>query len=190
MKLIAGLGNPGSKYEWSRHNLGFLVIDNILKTYSLSLDKKTKNSLYIKTSINGLDLVLLKPQTYMNLSGYSILEIKDFYKIDLKNIIIIQDDIDLPFNTIRIKTKGSHGGHNGIKSIISILNSENFIRVKGGIGRPENNNFPIENYVLSNFNEQEKLFLNDFINKLSLAVIKIITAGVNEAMCEFNRTGF
>jgi PTH1 family peptidyl-tRNA hydrolase len=188
MKIITGLGNPGKEYELTRHNIGFLAIEHIADNYSIFFDKKIGKALYGKGMINNETVIVLKPQTYMNLSGNAVLDIKTYYKVENEDIIVIHDDIDLLYGVTRIRRSGSHGGHNGIRNIISVLNTENFVRVKAGIGRPENPNIPIDRYVLSAFNENERNNLNDFIKIISSAAVKIITSGINEAMGEFNRT--
>ena len=133
MKLIVGLGNPGKEYENTRHNIGFNVIDLYLKKNNLNLDKEKFNGKYLKTNINNEEVIFLEPQTYMNLSGDSVLKIMNFYKINIEDILIIQDDLDLDLGKIKLKEKSSSGGHNGIKDIEQKLGSNSFKRLKIGI---------------------------------------------------------
>ena len=152
MKLIVGLGNPGKEYENNRHNIGFIIIDEYLKKFNNIIWKNKFNSLYTKITINGEDVLFQKPTTFMNLSGNAVLEIKNFFKIENKDILIIHDDLDIKLGEIKIKTNGSSGGQNGIKSIISVL-GENFNRLRVGIDKPEN--ISIINHVLGNFSKKE-----------------------------------
>lgn len=188
MKIIVGLGNPGKEYEFTRHNIGFLAVERIGDNYSIAFDKKMGKAVYGKGMIHNESVILLKPQTYMNLSGNAVLEIKSYFQADNEDLIVIHDDIDLQYNVVRIRRTGSHGGHNGIRNIISVLNTENFTRIKAGIGRPENSYIPIDRYVLSSFNENEKSSLNKFIDIIAEAAVKIITSGIDGAMGEFNRS--
>lgn len=175
MKLIVGLGNPGKEYENTRHNIGFMVLDNYL--YNANWQKKFKG-LYTYISINNEKVYFLKPETYMNLSGEAVREIVNFFKIKPENILVIHDDLDLEFGKIRIKQNSSDGGHNGIKSIINNLGTKNFVRLKVGISH--NKNYDTKNYVLGHFSasEEEKLqklypifndIIEDFIKGTNLS---------------------
>lgn len=170
MKLIVGLGNPGKEYENTRHNIGFMVIDNYLKNEKF----KTKfNGIYLKKVINNEEVIFLKPLSYMNLSGEVVKKYVDYFKINLSDLLIISDDLDMPCFKIKLKYKGSSGGHNGLKNIIQNINTEEFKRLKIGISN--NLNIDTKSYVLSKFNQEEleklhKKFeitnniINDFIN--------------------------
>ncbi len=170
MKLIVGLGNPGKEYENTRHNIGFMVIDNYLKNEKF----KTKfNGMYLKKVINNEEVIFLKPLSYMNLSGEVVKKYVDYFKINLNDLLIISDDLDMPCFKIKLKYKGSSGGHNGLKNIIQNMNTEEFKRLKIGISN--NLNIDTKSYVLSKFNQEEleklhKKFeitnniINDFIN--------------------------
>ena len=170
MKLIVGLGNPGKEYENTRHNIGFMVIDNYLKNEKF----KTKfNGMYLKKVINNEEVIFLKPLSYMNLSGEVVKKYVDYFKINLSDLLIISDDLDMPCFKIKLKYKGSSGGHNGLKNIIQNINTEEFKRLKIGISN--NLNIDTKSYVLSKFNKEEleklhKKFeitnniINDFIN--------------------------
>ena len=137
MKLIVGLGNPGKKYERNRHNIGFMAIDRYAKSRGIPLDIKKKKAVYGRGITDGRDIILLKPQTFMNLSGEAVLYLASFLKITTPDITVILDDTELPFGQIRIRKSGGTGGHNGVKSLINSLKSENFPRIRFGIGRPQ-----------------------------------------------------
>lgn len=158
MRLIVGLGNPGKEYENTRHNIGFNVIDLYLKKNNLKLDKDKFNGKYTKTSINDEDVILLEPQTFMNLSGDSVRKVMDFYKINVDDILVIQDDLDMEVGKIKLKEKSSSGGHNGIKDIEQKLGTNNFKRLKVGISNDKNRD--TKDYVLGKFSKEEKEILD------------------------------
>ena len=186
MYIIAGLGNPTSQYEGTRHNAGFDVIDVIAEKYNISVDGK-KNRAYIgKGMIEGQKVILAKPQTYMNLSGDSVGEMAQFYKIPPENIIVINDDISLDVGRIRVRPKGSAGGHNGLKSIIYRLNSDTFPRVKMGVGAPKHEDYDLADFVLGRFTKEEIPVMEDAIVKAEKAVAEIIKNGVQSAMNKYN----
>lgn len=168
MKLIVGLGNPGGEYRNTRHNIGFIFLNSFLSKEGVSLDKKKFKGQYIEyVSKKGNKAILLEPQTYMNLSGDSVVDFVKYFKIDTEDVLIIHDDLDLEVGKIRIRSKGSSGGHNGIKSIIARLSSENFKRVRIGIGK--DNVIPVVDYVLSKFKEDEIELLKgkmEIVNKV------------------------
>src|SRR5699024_2668635 len=136
MKCIVGLGNPGRKYRKTRHNIGFMVIDELLDRHQWKLDKSKFNGDYVLENYQNEKVMLLKPQTFMNLSGESIRPLSDYYNIDMKDILVIYDDLDLPTGKIRLRQKGGHGGHNGIRSTLNHLGQKDFKRLRIGIGRP------------------------------------------------------
>ena len=158
MKLIVGLGNPGSKYELTRHNAGFLILDLLADKFSASYQKSSKFEAEVgKATIQDQQCILLKPSTYMNLSGRSVRKALDYYKISLDDLIVIYDDIDLTAGDVKTRIGGGHGGHNGVRSIIQTLGDANFSRIKVGIGRPavaESDN-DVTNWVLHVFSEEE-----------------------------------
>ncbi|XPV67674.1 MAG: aminoacyl-tRNA hydrolase [Halarcobacter sp.] len=165
MHLIVGLGNIGEKYNLTRHNVGFLVIDEILKNLTTSnINKSNFKADVFKSGYN----LYVKPKTYMNLSGDAVIAIKEYYKIELENIIVIHDDLDLPFGTVKFKVGGGHGGHNGLKSIDSHIGKE-YIRVRIGIGKPTEKS-EVVNYVLSNFSKEELNKLKDIITHTIKAI--------------------
>ena len=170
MYLIAGLGNPGEKYLYTRHNVGFLVIDKITKNLSTSNINNSNFQAIVSKSINKL---LVKPQTFMNNSGESILSIAEYYNIPNENIIIIHDDLDLPFGAVKFKIGGGHGGHNGLRSIDSHIGKD-YIRIRIGISKP-NNKSEVASYVLNNFSKEELNQLNDIISHTVKAIDAIQT---------------
>lgn len=186
MYLIAGLGNPGRKYDMTRHNIGFEVIDYIADKYNVKVKKLKFKALYQKAEIEGCEAVLMKPQTYMNLSGESVRDAAAFFKIPPENIIIISDDINLEEGRIRIRKGGSAGGHNGLKSIIYQLASDNFVRIRIGVGQKENENQDLADYVLSRFTKEQIPILEKAIIKAAGAVAEIMKNGAESAMNKYN----
>uniref|UniRef100_UPI0025FA3852 aminoacyl-tRNA hydrolase n=1 Tax=uncultured Clostridium sp. TaxID=59620 RepID=UPI0025FA3852 len=172
MFLIVGLGNPGSQYEDTRHNIGFKVIDNIAKEYNIEINRQKFKGMCGEGFINGEKVILLKPTTYMNLSGESIREVVDFYKISNEDVLVIYDDISLDVGRLRIREKGSAGGHNGIKSIIAHLGTDIFPRIKVGVGQP---NVDLVNYVLGKFTKEEMEVLSESIDASTKAAKEIIS---------------
>lgn len=183
MFLIVGLGNPGSQYEDTRHNIGFKVVDNIAKEYNIEFSRQKFKGICGEGFINGEKVILLKPTTYMNLSGESVREVIDFYKLSNENVLVIYDDISLDVGRLRIREKGSAGGHNGIKSIIAHLGTDIFPRIKVGVGQP---NVDLVNYVLGNFSKEEMEVLNESIDASTKAVKDIINDNVKTAMNVYN----
>ena len=186
MYLVAGLGNPGREYEMTRHNIGFEVIDYIAGKYNIKVKKLKFRSLYQKAVLAGSDVILMKPQTYMNLSGESVRDAAEFYKIPPERIIIISDDINLDAGRIRVRKSGSAGGHNGLKSIIYQLESDNFARVRVGVGKKENEAEELADYVLSRFTKAEIPVLEGAIINAAGAVEEIIKNGAESAMNMYN----
>lgn len=187
MYIIAGLGNPTMQYEGTRHNAGFDVIDALADKYNISVDGR-KNRAYIgKGMIEGQKVILVKPQTYMNLSGESIGGLVDYFKIDEEQeLIVIYDDISLPPGQIRIRKKGSAGGHNGIKNIIAHLGTQVFPRIKVGVGEKPKK-YDLADYVLSHFTKAEREEMEEGYKKAIQAVEKILAGEMEAAMNEFNR---
>jgi PTH1 family peptidyl-tRNA hydrolase len=186
MYIIIGLGNPTREYQATRHNIGFDVITQIADDYNISLDTKKHKAICGKGMINGEKIVLAKPQTYMNLSGESVRELVDFYKVLPQEIIVIYDDISLEVGQLRLRKQGSAGGHNGIKSIIAHLGTQEFSRIKVGVGdKPEG--WDLADYVLSRFAEAEQPIIRDAIKNSSEAVKTIITEGFDAAMNIYNK---
>ncbi len=180
MFLIAGLGNIGKEYEKTRHNIGFMVIDSMTKNLTTSIINKSNFNADVLKSGNNL---FVKPKTYMNLSGQSIVAIKEYYKIDNENIIVIHDDLDLPFGTVKFKVGGSHGGHNGLKSLDSHIGKE-YVRVRVGIGKP-NDKGDVVKHVLSNFSKEELNKLEDIIAHTLEAIESLKTDSINEVKSKY-----
>lgn len=183
MYLIVGLGNPGKEYAGTRHNIGFEAVDYIADKYNIELNRIKFKGIFGEGMINGKKVILLKPTTYMNLSGESIREVVNFYKISNEEIIVIYDDISLEVGRLRIREKGSHGGHNGIKSIIANLSSDVFPRVKIGVGGPKGD---LVSHVLGKFSNSEIEILRESIMATSEAVTTILSKDTKEAMNKFN----
>lgn len=185
MYLIAGLGNPSREYEKTRHNVGFDTIDILADKLGVSIAEKKHKALCGKGVIGGEKVLLIKPQTFMNLSGESVRDAADFYKIDPAHIIIIYDDISLEPGQLRIRTKGSAGGHNGIKNIIAQLGSQDFPRVKVGVGaKPDR--MDLAAYVLSRFSQTERPLMEDAFRDAADAVEMMIIDGASAAMNRYN----
>lgn len=187
MYLVAGLGNPGREYDMTRHNIGFHTIDYIADELGVKIKKLKYKSIYGEGVINGEKVLFVKPQTYMNLSGEGISEFVKFFKIPTENLIIISDDIALETGRIRIRKKGSAGGHNGLKNIIYMLNSENFNRIRIGVGAPSHPDYDLKDFVLGRFTKEEIPVLEDAIVKAYKAVREIIVRGADSAMNKYNQ---
>ena len=183
MFLIVGLGNPGKEYDGTRHNIGFAAVDYIADKYNIELNRIKFKGVFGEGFIEGKKVILLKPTTYMNLSGESIREVINFYKISNEEVIVIYDDISLEVGRLRIREKGSHGGHNGIKSIIANLGTDVFPRVKIGVGAPKGN---LVSHVLGKFSEDEIEVLRETIKASSDAVSIMMKADTKEAMNKLN----
>jgi len=182
MKLVVGLGNPGREYKNTRHNVGFMVLDNYLG--KVNWKTKMENYYYLE-EVNGEQIMYIKPLTYMNLSGLAVSKIVNFYKIDMKDILIIQDDLDMSIGTYKIKRNSSSGGHNGIKSIISELKSEEFGRLKIGIDK--SSQIPVDKYVLGKFSTDEMNAINENMETFKNIVDTFIKKGIEEAMALYNK---
>ena len=185
MKVIAGLGNPGKDYQRTRHNVGFMVIDKLIEKLSASPYNIKHQALIAEASIKGEKVLLVKPQTYMNNSGDSLKEILNFYKVSPEDLIVIYDDIDIGFSTIRIRKKGSAGSHNGMKSIIYQIKDDKFPRIKISVGKkPEYMN--LANFVLSGFSKDEVDVIEDEIRLASDAVEIMLASDIDKAMNKCN----
>ena len=184
--LIVGLGNPGREYERSRHNCGFRALDILAQNLGVKVDKLKFQGLYNQTNYNGVKLFLLKPQTYMNLSGRSVLQLSAFFKIPPQNTIVMFDDISLEPGRLRVRANGSAGGHNGIKSIIAMLHSEDFPRVKIGVGAKPHPDYDLADWVLSSFSKAEQPGLDRALGNARDAALCVITDGCEKAAASFN----
>lgn len=185
MYLIAGLGNPTREYDKTRHNVGFLVIDVLADKYNIDVSDRKHKALCGKGVIEGEKVLLVKPQTFMNLSGESIREVVDYYKIDPEDIIIIYDDISLEPGQLRIRLKGSAGGHNGIKNIIAHLGTQEFPRIKVGVGaKPPK--MDLADYVLGHFSPEEQKIMDEAFGEAAEAAVMMMTTGAERAMNHYN----
>ena len=187
MFIIAGLGNPTLQYEGTRHNAGFDVIDTLSGKYNISVDGRKNRALIGKGIIEGKKVILAKPQTYMNLSGESLGGLVDYYKVDEESeFLVVYDDISLDVGQLRIRKKGSAGGHNGMKNIISNLGTEVFPRIKVGVGEKPKK-YDLADYVLSRFSKEERAIMEEGCQKAVEAVEMILRGEMEEAMNKFNR---
>ena len=182
MKLIVGLGNPEKKYEKTRHNCGFRAIDHYAKKNNLSFKSKFKG-LYCEQVVNNEKMILLKPQTYMNLSGESVREIVNFYNIDIEDILMIYDDIDFEVGTFKIRRGGSAGGHNGIRNIIDNLKTENIQRIRIGISK---NEIPLMDYVLGKFTSEEERKIESIFPQIANVIKDFSNNNIDELMKKYN----
>ena len=187
--LIVGLGNPGPEYAKTRHNCGFRALDILAQKLGCKVDKGKFEGLYGQTTYEGHKLFLLKPLTYMNLSGRSVLQLSAYFNIPPQRIVVIFDDISLDIGRLRIRSNGSAGGHNGIKSIISQLGSQDFPRVKVGVGAKPNPDFDLADWVLSAFSVSEEKSLQAALDRAADAALCIVSQGTMEAANRFNAAG-
>ena len=185
MKVIAGLGNPGKKYANTRHNVGFLVIDELLRRNGWELSKRKFNGLYTEELVNSEKMIIVQPQTYMNLSGECIRPLMDFYQLEPTDIAIVYDDLDLPLGRVKLRQTGGHGGHNGIRSLINHLDTKQFNRIRIGIGRPEVPMSVID-YVLGKFSKEEMDHLETAIQKAADAIEEWAGQSFDQVMNKFN----
>ncbi len=184
MKLIVGLGNPGKEYENTRHNIGFQTIDLFAQKLGITISKSKFNGLYVETLIHNEKTILLKPQSYINLSGEVIRRFVDFYKIDTKDILIISDDLDLSVGTYKLKKKGSSGGHNGLKNIELHLGTQEYCRIKIGISN--NKNIDTKDYVLGKISTSENELLNKVKNDIQFVLEDYFTMSFDNLMNKYN----
>lgn len=185
MYLIVGLGNPGSKYENNRHNVGFMAIDLIAEKLGVSVNKLKFKGLYGQANYKGEKLILLKPQTFMNSSGESVSQFFNYYKIEPEKLIVLVDDIDIEFGRVRIRKKGSAGTHNGLKSIVNLLGTSDFPRIKIAVGKNPSY-MDLVNFVLGNFSKEEKKIIDKEIELASQAVFDLVDKDLDYAMNRIN----
>ena len=184
--LVVGLGNPDKKYTLTRHNSGFLCVDELAEKHGFKINKLKFKALIADTFINSHRVIVMKPQTYMNLSGEAVREAVNFYKIPPENVIVIFDDISLDVGKLRIRRKGSDGGHNGIKSIVSCISSNNFPRIKLGVGKKPHPEYDLAAWVLSEFKKDEAKPLKEAIDNACDALLLMLDGKIDEAMNKFN----
>ncbi|BCJ87409.1 aminoacyl-tRNA hydrolase [Effusibacillus dendaii] len=185
MRIIFGLGNPGKEYQFTRHNVGFVAVDHLADTLGIEIAKSKFQALYGEGSHQGEKVVLVKPLTYMNLSGQSVRQVLDWYKPTPSEWVVVYDDMDLPLGTVRLRVKGSSGGHNGIKSIISTVGSQEFQRVRIGVGRPAPGKTVID-HVLSSFHKEENARLEETYKQTTAALHTFIQVDFQTAMNRYN----
>lgn len=184
--LIVGLGNPGNEYAFTRHNIGFIALDVLAQSYQASGWSKEHKAELVKIKTAVGNLILAKPQTFMNRSGESVIPLLQYYKIDVSRLLVIQDDIDQEFGKIRFHQNRGHGGHNGIRHISEQLGHNNYARLKLGVGRPPNPGPPVADWVLSKFSKQDEPLLTDFMNRSADAIECWIENGLQIASTRFN----
>lgn len=187
-RLIIGLGNPGPKYQWTRHNAGFMVLDYLSRVMEVSVAKKSFSGLYGEGSWQGARLLLLKPQTFMNLSGRSAAEALRFHKLALSDLIVIHDDLDIPFGRVKIKEGGGHGGHNGLRSLMQELGGGGFVRVRIGVGRPVCGD--AADHVLANFSSAEMASLPLLLGGAVDLLGELVRNGLPRTMSLYNNKDF
>ncbi|MFN3198402.1 MAG: aminoacyl-tRNA hydrolase [Bradymonadia bacterium] len=184
-RLVVGLGNPGAQYAGNRHNIGFMLIDQLADDAGIQASRSKFKGLYGTGSISGESVALLKPQTFMNLSGQSVSPARSFFDVEFDDILVIHDELDLPYGTVRLKLGGGHAGHNGLKSIIAQLGTRDFARLRMGIGRPEKG--AVNRYVLGDFaSGEERESLPAFLDEGGRAVKAWLTEGMRKAMNSVN----
>jgi PTH1 family peptidyl-tRNA hydrolase len=186
VKIIVGLGNPGIPYEWSRHNIGFLVVNRLSEIHHIPVRTRRFKSLFGKGAIDSQRVILAKPMTYMNRSGEAVAKIVSFFQGGTKDLIVIHDDLDLPFGKLRIKQRGGDGGHQGIRSVIESMGGNNFLRLKIGIGRPLGEMDPAE-YVLTRFSAREKSSLDEALTRSAECLAVILREGIETAMNRYQK---
>ncbi|HNV56534.1 MAG TPA: aminoacyl-tRNA hydrolase [Smithellaceae bacterium] len=182
--LVVGLGNPGKRYEFTRHNIGFMVADLLAARWKVDLKQKSFNALWGKGTVEGKNVLLAKPQTFMNLSGTAVKQLQSFFKTEISNLIVIHDDLDLPYGAVRMKAGGGTAGHKGLASIESNLGTSGFMRVRLGIGKPVDKS-RIEGYVLEPFRKEEQVMLPEVIHRAADASAEIVLNGLQKAISKY-----
>jgi PTH1 family peptidyl-tRNA hydrolase len=189
MRLIVGLGNPGETYRQTRHNAGFMVLDKLAETYDVDIDRHKFKTVFGRGRIENIEALLVKPLAYMNRCGPPVRRLADYHRISARDMLIIHDDIDLAFGRIKIKKKGGHGGHNGLRSLMDAFGSGDFVRLRVGIGRSEQRR-SVTDHVLGEYSESETGLLDRIVVGARDAVVAILTRGITEAMNRFNDKRF
>ena len=184
MKLIIGLGNPTKEYENTRHNVGFMVMDRLADVLNVSISTTKFKGEYVKFKHHGEDIIILKPMTYMNSSGESVIQVMNYFKIDVEDILVVYDDLDMPVGKLRLRESGSAGGHNGIKSIIAHVGTQSFKRIRVGIDKHPH--IKVVDYVLGHFNKQEQPLIDEGIENAIKAIETYLDKGFNAAMNAYN----
>lgn len=184
--LVVGLGNPGSKYEWTRHNMGFLVVDELAERLSIPVQRLKFKALTNTAVLGGKSVLLMKPTTYMNLSGEAVGQAARFYKIPPERVLVISDDVALPQGKLRVRRSGSAGGHNGLKNIISHLGTDQFPRIKVGVGQKPSPDSDMVGWVLGTFTGQDRKVMEEAIGRAADAVTVLLQHGIDQAMASYN----
>jgi len=184
--LVVGLGNPGSKYEWTRHNMGFLVVDELAERLSIPVQRLKFKALTNTAVLGGKSVLLMKPTTYMNLSGEAVGQAARFYKIPPERVLVISDDVALPQGKLRVRRSGSAGGHNGLKNIIAHLGTDQFPRIKVGVGQKPSPDSDMVNWVLGTFTGQDRKVMEEAIGRAADAVTVLLQHGIEQAMASYN----
>lgn len=184
--LIVGLGNYGTKYDNTRHNAGFMALDHLAEKYGAKVDRLRFKALTGECMIGTTKVLLMKPQTYMNLSGEAVQEAAAWYKLDAEHVIVLCDDITLDVGRLRVRKKGSHGGHNGLRNIIQMLSVDTFPRIRIGVGIPPHPDYDIIDWVLGKFNEEDTKIIKESTKRAADAVVELLTNGVESAMNQYN----
>ena len=188
MKVVIGLGNPGVRCRMSRHNIGFQVVDRLAKTNHILISTKRFKSFYGTGQIDSQEIALVKPMTFMNLSGEAVKKLVHFFKVGLGDLIVVHDDMDLSFGRLRFKRRGGDGGHQGVRSIINLMGGNNFLRLKIGIGRPPQGMDPAE-YVLNDFDQSEQPRVDELLTRAAEALKVMILEGAQAAMNRYQQKG-
>ena len=186
LRLVVGLGNPGSSYLKTRHNVGFMVIDALADAFSIPVEKKKFDVLFGRGRIQGIEVILAKPMAFMNRSGLPTRRLTEYFGISGEDLFVIHDDIDLTFERLKIKMKGGHGGHNGIRSMIDAFGNGDFSRLRVGVGRPEGAK-DVTGHVLGRFSDDERKVLDQVIERARDAAVTILSNGIEEGMNKFNK---
>lgn len=184
MNVIVGLGNPGKQYENTKHNIGFITLDQLAEQHGIKINKIKHKALVGEGIIAGRKVLLVKPQTFMNLSGQSVREVVSYYHVELEDLLVIYDDVDLPLGSLRIRSKGSAGSHNGMKSIIYDLQEDGFPRIRIGIGAEHR--MDLASYVLGNFDKEDREPMKQAVSRAAAAVERYLAEGIEAAMSEYN----
>lgn len=185
MYVMMGLGNPGSRYRFTRHNIGFMVLEEIATRWKVDLKQKSFNALWNRGKVADRDVILALPQTYMNLSGNAARDLTAYFKVNVENLIIVHDDLDLPFGSVRLKQGGGNAGHKGLKSISECLGSKDFMRIRLGIDKPADKS-RTEGYVLEKFRKEEAELLPSITELAADAATELITSGMQQAMVKYH----
>lgn len=186
MKVIVGLGNPGIRYQGHRHNIGFQVADQLAENNQIPISKKRLKAIYGTGKIDSIEVVLAKPMTFMNRSGEAVRRIADFFKVGMEDLIVVHDDLDLPFGRLRFKRRGGDGGHQGVRSIIEAMGGHTFLRLKVGVGRPPRG-MEVADYVLCNFDEMQQPYLSEIRSRAAEALVVMLLEGLEAAMNRYQK---